>query len=128
MKRNMDLIKAILLFAEEKCDGKHGYSITPSGLPGFENEDAMVVRLHARLLSEREMLKVDETRSDICAIAVKWEGHEFLDNARQPAVWNAAKKAAGNLSWSVFVGVLSSLASEYGKSQLSGILAAGFGG
>jgi hypothetical protein len=50
---------------------------------------------------------------------LKWEGYEFLDNARECQVWQAAKKAAGNLSWSVFTKVLTEIATEYAKQFLN---------
>lgn len=119
MKRNMGLVREILFFAEAKCDGAYAYSVTPDELPGFESEDQTTVTLHAQLMKERGLIKASFNRGGEAHISsITWEGYEFIDDARDPKVWDATIKAAGSLSWGVFTSVLNSAAVDHAKSLL----------
>ena len=92
MKRDMELIRLLLLEVEgdEKPD-LNKYS-----------QDQQVY--HMALLIEAELVKgavIDDqdgiTRS-VIPIRLTWKGHEFLDAARNPSIWNKAMdkmKSAG---------------------------------
>jgi len=138
----MDLIREILLFAEENCDGTTdgggslcGIRIAVSKLPqAYHNVDDKKLVEHISLAAERKLLEVGDTGS-MRIYRLTWEGYDFLDNSRSAIVWAAAKKAAGHMSFTVFVAVLARLAADHGlallKSQspeLLELLSAGFGG
>ena len=102
MKRNMDLIREILLFAEANCDGlvadlakQGGVRLTASKLPeNYRSVSDTVLEAHLILLQERNLLEVNFVSSGVWkAFRLTWEGHDFLDNSRSPKIWNAAKKA-----------------------------------
>ena len=92
MRRDSDLIRAILLAveADDRCE-----VLKLPDISGYPDE---AVYFHARLLVEKGFLRThfpDRTGSQpwVC-IRLSWEGYDFLDNVRDPAVWRAVKRAA----------------------------------
>jgi hypothetical protein len=93
MKRDMDLIRRILIEIEEKDKEIH-----------IEDYSEEQINYHKALLIEAELVegKVHYSsrggkNSDIIPdwvyiIKLTWQGHEFLDQARSETVWNKAKK------------------------------------
>ncbi len=90
MKRDMDLIRAILLTIEED---PHGF-VPKIEIPGYTEEQ---IKYHAVLLSEAGLVKVIDVTSmgskspEAIVTQLTWEGHEFLDSARENQIWNQAK-------------------------------------
>jgi len=126
MKRDLDLIREILLFTEQHSDGSTYLKLDVSKLPekyhslniideddDDEDDNAQIFTEHITLAVERGLLEASRNKSGYTIHRLTWEGHEFLANAREPSVWNAAKAAAGQASFSVFVGVLTQLATSY---------------
>lgn len=115
MKRDMDLIKAILIKLETECSPFAYYSIDKEDFPGA---DETQIQEHCRLIAERGLAVGKQTRGGWNFSSLTWDGHDFLDNARENKVWQAAKKAAGNLSFGVFQEVLLRAASAFAIKQL----------
>jgi hypothetical protein len=115
MKRDMDLIRAILLdcesipavSAEVHVVKIHGHSVAD-------------VNYHIVLLAEAGLLHTlgDAELCDQRPIYVDrltWAGHDFIDAARDLGKWERAKsiaRSAGNVTFEAFKGILVSLASE----------------
>ena len=118
MKRDKELIKAMLIYAEE-CDRVP--VITPEILPDMFHDVPLenLVR-HGQLMIDSGLIKGDSSRNGVTVKAITWDGYEFLDNARNTKVWNSALKAAGGMSWGVFERVLTALATDYAKSVIGG--------
>ena len=118
MKRDMDLIRQILLQVEEFPE----YEWVP--LDKIEGADEEELSYHVQLLSEAGLIEAHNASGlnslEWNPIALTWAGHEFLDAARDDARWNAAKSTVlsrvGNLSFDLLKEVLSQLA----KGQLVG--------
>jgi hypothetical protein len=116
MKRDKELIKAILEYAEN-YQGKGSPIIKLEHLPDiFHDVEFSDFIRHGKLLLDSGLIKGCADRLGIEVSMITWSGYEFLDNARNPKIWNAAKKAAGDLSWGVFVNVLTATATDYAKS------------
>ena len=113
----MDLIREILLFAEENNVGKFfNQKDLPDSFHEVKKEDWF---LHCKLITDRGLAKGQIYPEKGFAItAITWDGYDFLDNSRSPEVWNAAKVAAGHLSFTVFGNVLTKLATDYGLGLL----------
>ncbi|MBR2692852.1 MAG: DUF2513 domain-containing protein [Thermoguttaceae bacterium] len=118
MKRDMDLIKAILLDLEKHCNGTFYYAPTKESVPYDYDGDDEDFRQHCRLVAQHGLAKATETRGGISFLALTWDGHDFLDNSREPKVWNAAKKAAGSFSFGIFMKVLVEVATRYAMSKI----------
>ncbi|MCM8540971.1 MAG: DUF2513 domain-containing protein [Lentisphaeraceae bacterium] len=90
MKRDMDLIRELLLALEEERT------------PNYQKYSKEQVGHHYHLMGQAGLIvAVDITSQDHkkykCALPSKlspitWEGYEFLDASRSSQVWDAAKK------------------------------------
>src|SRR5687768_9431326 len=91
MKRDMDLVRAILLQVEDMPYDRDG---TPIGVEGYSAEE---VEYHLMLLGQAGLIEMDLITFDGGALraprALTWTGHEFLDAARNNTTWNRAKTA-----------------------------------
>lgn len=118
MKRNMDLILDILLFIEKHCNGIHDVPLQKDFL---HSDDESEIMEHCRLIVEKNLATAQLFESGYEFHALTWDGHDFLDNARNSEVWNATKNAAGNLSFGVFQKVLEATAISYALSLIKGV-------
>lgn len=93
MKRDMELIRSILLDIEER---KPAYECWDPK-PYLEGKDAAVVAEHMNLLISEGYLTgtVDyipqSNRCFFSALDLTWMGHEFLSLSRENRVWKVAK-------------------------------------
>ncbi len=115
MKRNMDLVRQILLNMEEN---EHGNAPSDFAIEGYTEEQ---VGYHCYLLNEAGLIKAtvvtaNELKSPFAVpINLRWDGHEFLNNAKNENVWSQAKEAVskiGDASFSVWASVLSQVVSK----------------
>jgi len=92
MKRDMDLIRKILLDLE-KQDGS-GLWIKVS----IEDHSEDEINYHLRLLKDAGFIEASVlsagVRSIVQPIRLTWSGHEFLNAARSSKLWDAAKEFA----------------------------------
>jgi hypothetical protein len=96
MKRDMDLIRQILLTVEA-----HPSGFAPQiEIDGYTQEE---INYHAFLLGEAGLAKVNNVTHmgskspEAIIVNLTWEGHEFLDSARENRIWNLTKDAIGKL-------------------------------
>ena len=94
MKRNMQLIRMVMLAAEKNKDP---YELVD---PKFEGHNETEISYHIALLDDAGLLH-GQDRSAIgvfrwSAGALSWAGHEFVEAARDEAVWKEALDIAGN--------------------------------
>lgn len=94
MKRDMDLVRAILLAMEAVPEGE--LPPNPFSVNGYTDE---VVGHHVHLLGEARLLRTadktsysDPTRQAI-PLEVTWAGHDFIDTMRSQEVWERTKQA-----------------------------------
>lgn len=109
MKRDMELVRAILMFVDEH---PHGFLNEPISIEGYSDEE---VGYHCYLMEQAGLVhaKDQTTMADLSpnwtAVAMTWKGHEFLDNARDQGSWQQAKgivEKLGDASFSVWTNVL----------------------
>lgn len=110
MKRNMDLIRQLLLAVEENPSPTEPCDPVPKG---HSEED---VAYHCLLLRQAELIEGIDTEGPagptVAPIRLTWAGHEFLDVAREPVRWTEAKRVlakVGSASLSVWKKVLAGL-------------------
>lgn len=113
MTRDMDLVRLILIEIE-----KHPHVSTRMNLSidGF-SEDA--VSYHVKILSQAGLIEATQMSnapkdSIWIPISLTWEGHEFLDAAKDDTRWNKAKsivkEKGGTMAFEVIKSVLIELA------------------
>lgn len=108
MKRDMDLARRIL-FEIEKHQEPNGW--IPIKIENYRQEE---ISYHIKLLSQAGLIEAkDMTDSggfDWKAKSLTWQGHEFLEAARNNTRWSNAKKfileKGGNLTFDILKSVL----------------------
>jgi len=114
MKRDMDLIREMLLEIEANPDPMDGPSLDIGGRSRDEISYHVMLMHQAGLIDAWDCSSVDE----ICWYPkdLTWEGHEFLEAARDPARWQKAKdifdKLEGGQVFEIVKGVLDHLVEE----------------
>ena len=100
MKRDMDLIRKILFEIESEPTRSSGLSIQ---IPSYSDDEVMY---HLVLLQEAGLIDAvtinDRSRAQVYPTRLTWEGHEFLDAARDNTNWNKAKEVMANTGGFVF--------------------------
>lgn len=100
MKRNMDLIREILLLIENDPLPRMRVLSVVEGYTKTQVEE------HARLLMEAGLITGrkfrDENGPAVLNVQLTWAGHEFIESVRDPAIWKKTKDAAKKTgSWSL---------------------------
>lgn len=113
MKRDLDLIRKILLEIESWPAGIHNQGVV---IEGYSHED---ITHNAMLLHDAGYIEAIVSRTttgnSIYPRKLTWEGYEFLDEARDKTVWKKAKKATeqvGTTSLAIFRTILTRVASS----------------
>ena len=105
MKRDMDLVRKILIKIEE--DWGYEY-LGPEREIKIEGYSDSAIHYHLRIMVEAELITsiFPEGLSDISSTYIQyppeiitWEGHEFLEGIRKEETWEKIKKEATNLSF-----------------------------
>lgn len=113
MKRDMDLVRELLLLIEESEFGKN--LVIP------DNWDRKVVAYHLKILDQAGYVENNTHWGGDKPLwffaSLTWDGHEFLDSIKNDNIWNKTKegiKKKGFEIGSIPVDVLK----EYAKLQL----------
>ena len=118
MKRDMDLVRAIVLAIEV---APNGYAPDPLTIPDHSEEE---VGYHVHIMSEAGLLRAYDATSmgdsspQAIASSLTWAGHEFADAARDERRWATAKELAMKKAGSVTIEVLTKLLSSLMTSAL----------
>ena len=116
MKRNLDLVRKILL-AIEKDEDAIGQGWINLRIDGHSQKE---ISYHVELLNEAGLIEATDLSSSInyrwCPVRLTWYGHEFLDSARDEDVWKQAKdklaKKTKNFSFELLKTILIELTKE----------------
>lgn len=117
MKRDMDLIRELLLSIEANGAG-HEY-------PGVDRPPEEIA-YHLRLMKDAGLIDGiayneigdNEGTPGFLTIKLTWEGHEFLDAARSPEVWDTATEKVSSTVGSVSLSVLTAVLIQIAKEKL----------
>lgn len=116
MKRNMDLIRNLLLKLEEMPYEYGGVDINIEG--STDNE----ITYHVLLLHEAGLIDaIDVSRGSIIQYKPRrltWEGHEFLEAVRDDARWRKVKNAMKKIGGFVYA-IAKPMAIEFMKGQIT---------
>lgn len=105
MKRDMDLVRDLLLHFEAKSEapGVHAADVHIDGY----TEDQIV--LHLNVMAEAGLLVCEPIRSSTnperiirtFVFDLSWKGHEYLETIRDPKIWKGTKSVLGRIgNWS----------------------------
>ncbi len=88
MKRDMDLIRAILLKIEDEAKDPNTPNLDPLAVPGYKWPE---ISEHIKLLVESDYLDAIPIDYGLCPTRLTMKGHDFLDSIRNETVWNDVK-------------------------------------
>lgn len=116
MKRDMDLIREILLRLEQNnyLNEIDGYSTRELAYHVSLLEDAGLVtqEIYSNLFINDSMLD---------GIRITWAGQEFLDSSRNVSIWEKAKNIAMEKTGAITFEVLKTVLVQLGKDAISNI-------
>jgi hypothetical protein len=131
MKRDMDLIRELLLRLEALPIPSIGYKIIRSDEPEMQVEGYTVeqINYHLSLLEQANL--INAAGLDVLGMKVgppgtpfrslSWAGHDFLDAMRSPDVWDRTKTAAAAVG-GFTVDLLVATAKSYLEARLKGVI------
>jgi Hypothetical protein (DUF2513) len=115
MTRDMDLIREILMEVE-KSPSLHGWQVT---IPGCSSEELFY---NAQLAQEAGLIDARflHGSTDFHVLRLTYEGHEFLDAARNDTRWAKAKQIAIKNTGTLTLAALKVALEALVKSALGG--------
>ena len=93
MKRDMDLIRKIMLRIEEEYVSTAIFNLQVEGYSAEQVATHCKMLYEARLISAYDAMYGDDTLLDFEVGSLTWEGHDFLDKVRDNSRWGKIKKA-----------------------------------
>jgi hypothetical protein len=119
MKRDLELIRKLLLFFE----GKNSTELVE--LPPIEGYDKTTLKTHLVLMFEAGLLRCEPVRSStsdrviyVLPFELTWNGHEFLDKVRSESVWNRIRGTIASQGGSIAFALVNQLATRYAMELL----------
>jgi hypothetical protein len=116
MKRDLDLIRKLLLYFEAKADDRM------DGCPVIDGYSSLEIKYHLLLMDEAGFLRCEREVTPtgrtiyVLPMSLTWQGHEFLEAARNDTFWRRAKalviEKTGALSFELLKAALVLLAKE----------------
>ena len=108
MKRDMGLIREIILQIE--ADKTSPYNEVDLEIQDRSGEE---ISYHVKLLHEAGLIEAEDYGTighfEWKPRCLTWEGHEFLDNARNDKVWNKSLRKIGDTVGTVSMNVFTEL-------------------
>lgn len=119
MKRDMELVRKLLLYIEENCmhDALHSSQISVDGYSSDEIAYNIHVMVGGGLLDVVDASAMGDRFGYYLIKGISWYGHEFLDSVRNEGVWSHTKEALRPVG-SASLGVIMSIATSVLNKQL----------
>jgi Hypothetical protein (DUF2513) len=114
MKRDMELIRALMLMIESQ-DQDDDTNFEIAGYDGSQIDYHLELLIESKLILGEMRKYMGSSRPTPMIERLSWEGHEFLDNARNEPVWKEAMKTIADKGGSTTVGVLTQLLASVAK-------------
>lgn len=116
MKRNMELARTLLarIEGDNQFNGSGGLILKSNEETCLSDYSDEEVSYHLLLLVEAGLVKGNIEFEDVPVISrLTWQGHEFLDDTRDPEIWDKTKERAKALT-----GVGVALVWELAKAEI----------
>jgi hypothetical protein len=91
MKRDMDLVRKILLAIEASPSGRAPEALQIEGYDAAQIGYHVVIMMEAGLVEGIDTSDMDSPGPEASPTRLTWSGHEFLDAARPPERWERVK-------------------------------------
>ena len=121
MKRDIDLVRKLLLYVEDKT----GTNTLDSTTLSVQGHDRLEVGYHIRLLADAGLLNyidgsaMGDDVPNYLIEGLTWRGHDFVDSIRDNTVWKRTKEALKPVG-AVSIEVIASVATKIIK-EIAGV-------
>lgn len=118
MKRDMDLVRQILIAAEAQ---ENGYTDGNPEIDGYTEEQ---IGYHIYLMEQAGLVEAANASAlgsaspSAILFSIKWKGHDFLDAAKSTTVWEQAKERAKSVGGSLTFDLMKELLVATARNQL----------
>ncbi|GEO43270.1 hypothetical protein SAE02_74180 [Skermanella aerolata] len=120
MKRDMDLVRKLLFYFEDKQSFSVDQNVT---IDGYSEDE---IAYHLVLIAQAGFIDFEPQRSSsnpdriykVYPFGLTWKGHEFLENAKDENLWNKSKEKVLGVTGGLSADVLGSLIKYYAKEKL----------
>jgi hypothetical protein len=120
MKRDIDLVRMLLIHLEEKPDDK---MVKELELDGYDKSN---IKYHFILMDQAGLIRcerdVSSSTSDrvinVFPFSLTWQGHELLEASRNETTWKKAKSIVMTKSGAISVDVLKALLVSMAKESV----------
>jgi hypothetical protein len=120
MKRDIDLVRMLLIHLEEKPDDK---MVKELELDGYDKSN---IKYHFILMDQAGLIRcerdVSSSTSDrvinVFPFSLTWQGHELLEASRNETTWEKAKSIVMTKSGAISVDVLKALLVSMAKESV----------
>lgn len=122
MKRDMDLVRDILLMVE-----KADRALTSDDMHKLKQSDSLI-DYHVELLTQHKFLDAEITHdwnNDIVGLNIAgltWEGQDFLEGMRNPTLWEKVKSTLKESGTSASFEVIKFACVEVAKASIKAVL------
>lgn len=119
MRRDMDLIRLLLLKFEEETGGRRknlkNYKIESNlDIDGYTADQ---VHYHINLMHEGGLIKADKVVASIIVHGLSIQGHDLVDSVRDEEIWRNTKDGAKKVG-GVSLRMIGELAEGFIKTQI----------
>lgn len=121
MKRDMDLVRSLLLQLEEH---PHGYPPDDIEMDGYSEEEVgyhFLLMVEAGLIEGEEFSTIGSSSPSVIPTRLTWYGHDFLDACRDSKRWKKAQgifAKLGGVTMDVAIKILSELLTKQAEALL----------
>ena len=121
MKRNMDLVRLILLEIENIYQSTAIYNLTIDGY------DAEMIAYHCKIIHEAGLIsdyKAQYADNKLCGFGVgslTWDGNDFLDKIRDDSQWKKIKDAITEKGLPMVIETIKLVANAFISTAVTGI-------
>lgn len=112
MKRDLDLVRSILIYVENAADEVDADDMATERWP------IEMVAYHVRLMAHHGLVDVSRDVRDmnggtieLTVAGITWDGQDYLDSIREPKVWGRVKKTLAGTVGSTTLDVVRQTAS-----------------
>ncbi|SEA24840.1 DUF2513 domain-containing protein [Alkalimonas amylolytica] len=119
MKRDMELVRKLLIFFDDKENPTHIEA------PPIDGYDEQTIQYHLVLMYDAELLRCEPVKSSkserviyVLPFELTWKGHDFLDSIRNDTIWKKVKDTLQDKGLGMAFSVVQGLAVKFMQSQV----------
>ena len=121
MKRDMDLVRLILLKIEEEYVSTAIYNLK------VDTYDMATVAYHCKIMHEAGLISDYKAQSadgeiySFCVSSLSWEGNDYLDKVRDNSIWKKTKDAITHKGLPLIIDTIKTVSTAFITATAEGV-------